>query len=263
MSKQSTAYSFHVAYEPSELCLQARTQFLEFIQRLKPHVIADLWTTAFPEFRLAVIRRFGKEIMDGIEDVKGYFEEKQKKYLEDRDSHYFHLLHRKLEEATGAQPYGAFELLSERPQLKEKIDEVIQQYAVAFHNGLVVKLIQSKLTTEVGEDPIRWAFHSYGEIAGRDEDQSLAAVIQRWSEKWDLNAEWCRDHAVAVLREWLSHPQLSSVGIAYIRASDAANRVGFGDTRTSLCFDYVTGQRGHCCIRDAATQAAQVQLGRL
>src|SRR3989442_15138770 len=104
MSNQSKAYSFHLANEPSELCVQARTQFLESVMRLKPQVVADLWDTAFPVFKLAVIRRFGKEILDGIEDIEGYFDERQKKYLQDPDSHYFHLLHRKLEEATGARP---------------------------------------------------------------------------------------------------------------------------------------------------------------
>src|SRR5213079_785564 len=100
MSNQSKPYSFHLADEPSELCLQARTQFLESVLRLKPQVVADLWDKAFPEFKLAVIRRFDKEILDGIEDIRGYLDEQQKKYLEDlqdQDSHYFHLLHRKLE----------------------------------------------------------------------------------------------------------------------------------------------------------------------
>src|SRR6266849_4836436 len=129
MSNQSKPYGFHLANEPSELCLQARSQFLESVMRLKPQVVADLWNKAFQEFKLAVIRRFAKEILDGIEDIGAYFDEQQKQYLEglqDQDSHNFHLLHRKLEEATGARPYSAFELLSERPELREKIDEVIQ-----------------------------------------------------------------------------------------------------------------------------------------
>jgi hypothetical protein len=216
MSNQSKPYSFHLADEPSELCLQARTQFLESVLRLRPQVVADLWDTAFPEFKLAVIRRFAKEIVDGIEDIEAYFEEQGKKHLQDlqdRNSHHYHLLHRKLEAATGARPYSAFELLSERPELKEKINEVIQYYLGAFQNGLVVKLIQSKVTTEFGDDPIKLEFHFYTDIAQRAEDQALAIAVQKWSEKWNLNADWCREHAVAVLREWLSHRQLSSVGL--------------------------------------------------
>src|ERR1700682_5934146 len=190
MSNQSKPYSFHLADQPSELSLQARTQFLESVLRLKPQVVADLWDTAFPEFKRAVIRRFAKEILDGIEDIEAYFDEKRKKHLQDlqdRNSHHFHLLHRKLEEATGARPYSAFELLSERPELKEKVNEVIQHYLAAFENGLVVKLIQSKLTTDFGDNPIRLEFHFYAEIAHRAEDQTLATAIQEWSEKWNLN----------------------------------------------------------------------------
>src|SRR6266478_1912722 len=55
MSKQSKVLNFHMANEPSELCLQARTEFLEYIMRLKPQVVADLWEKAFPVFKLAVV----------------------------------------------------------------------------------------------------------------------------------------------------------------------------------------------------------------
>jgi hypothetical protein len=137
-----------------------------------------------------------------LSHIAGYFDEQQKKYLQDlqnQDSPYFHLLHRKLEETTGARPYGAFELLSERPELKEKIDGVIQHYLTAFQKALVVKLIQSKLTTEFGVDPITQEFRFYADIVGRNEDEGLAAAIQTWSETWNLNADWCRDHAVAVM----------------------------------------------------------------
>ncbi|HXM35411.1 MAG TPA: hypothetical protein VN920_09510 [Pyrinomonadaceae bacterium] len=237
MSNQSKPYSFHLADQPSELSLQARTQFLESVLRLKPQVVADLWDTAFPEFKRAVIRRFAKEILDGIEDIEAYFDEKRKKHLQDlqdRNSHHFHLLHRKLEEATGARPYSAFELLSERPELKEKVNEVIQHYLAAFENGLVVKLIQSKLTTDFGDNPIRLEFHFYAEIAHRAEDQTLATAIQEWSEKWNLNADWCRDHAVAVLREWLSHRQLDSVGLH--TSKQAMQRTGWASATHELLY---------------------------
>jgi uncharacterized protein (DUF433 family) len=240
MSNQPKAYSFHLANEPSELSLQARTRFLESVLQLRPQVVADLWDKAFPEFKLAVVRRFAKEIWDGTEDIVAYLDERQKKYLKDPDSHYYHLLHRKLEEATGARPYQAFELLSERPELKEKIDAVIQHYLLAFQNGLLVKLIQSKLTTEFGEDPIRTGFRFYADIARRDEDRPLAAVIQTWSETWNLNADWCRDHAVAVLREWLSHGQLSSVGL--YTTEQAMQRTGWALATHEFLYASITSR---------------------
>jgi hypothetical protein len=234
MTNNQKPYSFHLATEPSELCLEARTQFLEFVLRLKPQVVADLWDKAFPKFKLSVIRRFAKEILDGVEDIGAHFDQQQKKYLEDQDSHYIHLLQRKLEQATGARPYGAFELLSERAALKEKINEVIQQYLAVIQNAIVVKLIQSKLTTEFGEDPIEKEFRFYADIAGRDEDHTLAAVIQTWSQTWNLNADWCRDHAVAVLREWLSHRQLSSVG--FYTTEQAMQRTGWTSATHELLY---------------------------
>lgn len=179
VSKKSKVYSLHLANELSELCLHARTQFLEVILRLKPQVVADLWATAFPAFKLAVIRRFAKEIFDGIEDISSYFDEQHKKHLQDRDSTYFHLLQRRLEQATGALPNGAFEVLSKQPGLKDKINEVIRNYVAAFQDGLAVKLIQNKLTTELGVDPIRREFRFYADIAGGTEDQVMAAALFR------------------------------------------------------------------------------------
>ena len=237
MSNQSKPYSFHLANEPSELCLQARRQFLESVLRLKPQAVADLWDNAFPKFKLAVIRRFSKEILDGIEDIGAYFDEQQKKYLEalqDQDSHYFHMFHRRLEEATGARPYEAFKLLSERPVLKETISEVFQHFLAAFQNGLVVKLIQSKLMKDFGADPIEMEFRFYADIAASDEDQALADMIRTWSESWNLNADWCRDHAVAVLREWLSHRQLSSVG--FFTTEQAMQRTGWTSATHELLY---------------------------
>jgi hypothetical protein len=249
--KKSKVYSHHLANEPSELCLHTRTQFLEVIVRLKPQVVADLWETAFPAFKLAVIRRFAKEIFNGIEDVSGYFDEQQKKHLHDPDSTYFHLLQRRLEQATGAPPYGAFAVLSEKPELKDKVNEVIRDYVAAFQEGLAVKLIQSKLTTEFGVDPIRWKFRFYADIAGRNDEQGLAAAIQKWSEKWNLNADWCRDHAVAVLREWLSHPQLSSVGL--YTAAQAMQRTGWASASHEMLFASISSR----ISADAAVYGAQ------
>lgn len=37
--------------------------------------------------------------------------------------------------------------------------------------------------------------------------------VQEWSERWNLNAEWCCDHAVAVLRNWLSSDEIRWVGV--------------------------------------------------
>ena len=237
MSKQSKAYAVHLANEPSELCFQARAQFLEYIARLKPQVIADLWDSVFPEFRWAVIRRFPKEVFEGISDLDAYFKEKQKKYFEDPDSNYVHLLHRRLEQATGAPPYRAMAQLRNQPELQVKVNEVVQRYCAAVHNALVAELIQSKLITEPGVDAIKTSFRSYAQIAERKEDQLLVNSIHKWSETWNLNAAWCRDHAVAVLREWLSHRQLRSVGL--YTSEEAMQRTGWSSAARELLFDSI------------------------
>lgn len=77
-------------------------------------------------------------------------------------------------------------------------------------------------------------------IAGGTEDQVLAAAIQKWSEKWNMNADWCREHAVAVLREWLSHPQLSSVGL--YTTAQAMQRTGWALAAHEILFASITSR---------------------
>lgn len=234
MPNQENAYSFHVSDEPSELCLQARTQFLVLVSRFKPQVISDLWENGFAEFKRAVVRHFANELTEGIEDIKGYFDDQQKRYLEDPNSSYVHLLHRKLEEVTGARPYCSFDVLAERPDLRQKVDQVIKQFLIAIQDALLVKLIQSKLTTEFGEDAVTARFRFYANLAERDEDKNLADVIRTWSQAWNLDAEWCREFAVIVLREWLSHPQLSSVG--FYTTEEALQRSAWASATHEVLF---------------------------
>src|SRR5437016_1214285 len=106
MSNQSKALVFHVANEPSESCFQARVEFLNCVALHRPQVVSDLWEKALPEFKLAIVRHFRDEISEDVADIKEYFSAQQKKYLEDPNSHYVHLLHRRLEAATGAPPHG-------------------------------------------------------------------------------------------------------------------------------------------------------------
>jgi hypothetical protein len=147
MPNQANAYNFHLPSEPSELCLQARRQFLELVSRTKPEVISDLWVQGFPEFKRAVVRHFAKELTEGIEDINGYFADQQKQYLDDPNSNYVYLLHRKLEEATGARPYSSFEVLAERPDLKPKVDQVLQQFLVAIQNVGCTHFVRQKVKT--------------------------------------------------------------------------------------------------------------------
>jgi hypothetical protein len=97
-----------------------------------------------------------------------------------------------------------------------------------------VNLIQRKLPSEVGEDALTARFRFYADVAERDEDKELADVIRTWSERWSVDADWCRDFAVAVLRGWLSHPQLSSVG--FYTTEQALQRSVWVSTTHELVF---------------------------
>jgi hypothetical protein len=86
-----------------------------------------------------------------------------------------------------------------------------------FHDFLV-DLLQQKLAPDplvpvTQDDPVREAFLNWEAVKGAKEAGPLCAKILEWSEKWHLNENWCLDHAVAVLREWLFDNELRFISL--------------------------------------------------
>jgi hypothetical protein len=82
----------------------------------------------------------------------------------------------------------------------------------------LVDLIQQRLSPdnsfpESGDDLVREAFFSYASATNSPENKLLITKIDEWSLRWNLDEDWCRDHALAVLRKWLFDRELKWVGL--------------------------------------------------
>ena len=228
----SKPYNVALPEEPSELAYVARAGFLDNVLLLKPHVVTDLWEKVFPSFKTAVVRKFHDEILDGIEDIDQYLASKHETHLCDPKSIYFNRLERELEAVTGALPYRIFEDLTE--ERTNIINNVVASYVLAFYQGQIVKLIQRKLTTEMGPDILIEEFDCFAGIAHRPEYDDLAKAIKEWANRWNLGAGWCLDHAVIVLREWLSNRHLSSVSL--FESPQSIQRAGWISSTDKILF---------------------------
>jgi hypothetical protein len=145
-----------------ESCLQARAAFLDSVLDLRPHVVSDLWARALDEFKLVILRRFRREISEGLDCS-----------LED------HLK-------------SALEKIRRAPQI---------------YPDVLVDLVQQNLTPSwtapvTPENLVQEVFRSWATLRGK-ENKTLRKKVREWSRRWNLDANWCRDHALTVLREWL------------------------------------------------------------
>jgi hypothetical protein len=52
-------------------------------------------------------------------------------------------------------------------------------------------------------DPLRDAFPNSAALRESGETTALYSKIAEWSHRWGFEADWCRDHALSVLRHWL------------------------------------------------------------
>jgi len=91
---------------------------------------------------------------------------------------------------------------------KEKQEEFAK--SPHAHPDFLVDLIQQRLAprwTTLASYPMRDTFRFWSCLKDKQAD-SLCEKILQWSKRWNLDADWCRDHALAVLRGWLLNDTL-------------------------------------------------------
>lgn len=103
----------------------------------------------------------------------------------------------------------------------------------------LVDLIQQRLSPdnsvlESGNDVVREAFFSYGKATDSPENKLLITKIDEWSRRWNLDEDWCRDHAVAVLRRWLFDRDLKWVGLFNFAQPERIQQRGWISTVSDL-----------------------------
>jgi hypothetical protein len=151
--------------EEANSVLEARALFLSLLLHLLPDVAADLWSKAFLDFLYIVADRFKHELLG-----------KQAKTVDSGNQVLDHLL----AEATA--------------QLKTGEDFNPNKESIACLAVARFKRIDS--------DQLKAAFPDWNSLINSNEIIGLKTRIHEWSVRWNLNADWCRDHALAVLCEW-------------------------------------------------------------
>jgi len=64
-------------------------------------------------------------------------------------------------------------------------------------------------------DVVRDEFPSWAALQACSNTAELCNKLTEWSCRWDLEADWCRDHALAVLRYWLQDDDLPFTGMSH------------------------------------------------
>lgn len=104
-----------------------------------------------------------------------------------------------------------FEGLDKDKYLKEK-EEQFREMPDRCGDYLV-PLLQRRLSrryTALGTVPdlVKHEFFSTRALIQAPDCQLLLTRIHEWSLTWNLDADWCRDHALAVLLAWLFNSEL-------------------------------------------------------
>ena len=159
---------------PSNSVLEARVVFLYSVLDVRPEVVTDLWTKTFMEFTRLVAHRFRRELVG-------------------TDSHEAHsgsdVLNRLLIEAVHKVKASNDSNLTDERIL-----------ALAFAPFAQIDLEQ-----------LEGAFPNWDSLKGSKQMRTVRKAIKDWSVDWNLDAGWCRDHALNVLSHWIADETLKWV----------------------------------------------------
>jgi hypothetical protein len=157
--------------ERSNSALEARAVFLYSVQDLRPDVVTDLWTKSFIEFTCIIAHRFRRELLG--------------------------------EEAHDANSGSAViaRLVVEAVRKVEASDDS------SFEDERILALTFATFT-KINLDELEAAFPNWDSLKGSKQLRSVRKIIHEWSVNWNLDADWCRDHALSVLRHWIADETL-------------------------------------------------------
>jgi hypothetical protein len=150
--------------EPNSV-LEARAVFLSLLLHVVPDVAADLWSKAFFEFLYIVADRFKHELLG--------------------------------EQANTVNSGG----LVIAHLLAEAIDQLKTDDDLNTNEDTMLCLAFARFR-RIDSDQLKEAFADWNSLMNSDEMVGLKTKIHEWSVRWNLDADWCRDHALAVLCEW-------------------------------------------------------------
>lgn len=149
----------------SESTRLARVEFLRLIPLVKPECLEELWRLAFVEFVCVVTEIFQAKLIQTSTSDKGF----------------------KVFSSLLAQTY--FKIRNDG-LINKSIGDLLCRTFSRFH--------------AIDSYELEKTFPSFNALGTLACAQGLRNVISFWSRKWNLDAEWCRDHAVITFRELLA-----------------------------------------------------------
>lgn len=143
--------------------LIVRAHFLRLIAELAPHVVDDLWPT-FWQLVIAVCKDFGSDLIGGAAKKRSGIEVFE--HLLDQSWH-------------------------ENKLFISNSDRANWRWRSLYWPFEEIHKLNRERVLEV--------FPSWQELR----DSNLRENLQKWSEKWNMDSDWVREHAFVVMRRWL------------------------------------------------------------
>lgn len=192
---------------------EARATFLRLISTLRPQVITDLYATVYVEFVYAVADHFKHELLGDTSPTTSGAEA-------------FLLIAKQVIEGIEAEHEPS--VLSTLPE-DTRISLVlprVQMLNLHLQGRLseprLVEIVSLPLMRvilrigDIGDGRIREAFSNWHALTQSTAPEPLRKSIQLWSTRWSLDEDRCRNHALRVLRLWLSDESLRWSYLPYI-----------------------------------------------
>ena len=176
----------------------ARIRFLMSVWKFRPHVGNDLYTSTFAPFVFAVAEHFKAEL------IQDHSEPQSEAFLD---------LTKSVIDGIEAKHEPAW-LTHVDTETRALIDQHRSTLVVAHLRGRVVDVPLVEIASlplmrvigtlmHLGSVAIAEAFRDWKTIRDAGHARELSIELQDWSLRWNLNADWCRDHALRLLRHWL------------------------------------------------------------
>lgn len=175
-----------------------RARFLRSILEFRRHVTLDLYSSSFAEFVFAVTDHFKDQLVNDASDAQS--------------DAFLDLLKQTIDgiEAKNEPPWLAALDNETRAFIAQHRSEVVVAHLRGnLRNWDLVDLAKLPLMRaigslmHIGEGAIALAFRDWRTINHAGCSEGLTNALRGWSLRWNLDAEWCRDHALRVLRQWL------------------------------------------------------------
>jgi hypothetical protein len=141
----------------------AQASLLELIPQMRPECVYDLWRTVFFEFAYATAERFQQKLLS----------------------------------ETGQDPKSGKQVI-----LSMFVEAVRKAFDENPHNSSIGEafLFVFAKFNRIDAKELKQEFPDWRSLTNTGIASELCDKLSMWSKRWNLDADWCRDHAIETLR---------------------------------------------------------------